>query len=113
MNDEILKYSDFKGKLSFIKDSSTVMYQNFSNDESFFEKSCVSLKKEIDSIECSQNGHETTIYGVEIDIQEDKFVSEFFDLTLQNPLFIEGRKIEGKTLYLTFFIFKNMNQKMI
>ena len=95
------------------------MYQNFPNhnDQSFFEKSCVSLKKEIDStIECSQNGHETTIYGVEIDIQEDKFVSELFELTPDIELYsliIEGRKIEGQTLYLLFLIFKDMNQNMI
>ena len=104
MNDVSLRYPDFKGRLSFVKDSLTVMYQNFPNhnDQSFFEKSCVSLKKEIDStIECSQNGHETTIYGVEIDIQEDKFVSELFELTPDIELYsliIEGRKIEGQTL---------------
>ena len=75
------------------------MYQTFLDDQSFFEKSCASLKKaaeKIDSkIECSQKGHETTIYGVKIDIQEDKFVSEVYDLTSTNPLTIEGRKIEG------------------
>ena len=77
------------------------MYQTFLDDQSFFEKSCASLKKaaeKIDSnakIKCSQNGHETTIYGVKIDIQEDKFVSEIYDLTSTNPLTIEGRKIEG------------------
>ena len=59
------------------------------------------MKKEIDlTIECSQNGHETTIYGVEIDIQEDKFVSELYDLNPSNPnyfskLIIDGRKIAG------------------